>query len=105
MTKREKLFFIIVAMVIFLTFASMYVYQHFLEFNNDEVDKRLARQADIYADKKSAFSVLRDSVNSILSSRYLTRQVKTMAKATGLSKEAVLADAAVAHSQSQKYLA
>lgn len=85
----------------------MYIYRHFIEFNNREVNALLRKETDSFKpeDRDKVFLILKDSANSLLDTPTLTRQVRTMSRVTGLSKEKVLADAAVGHAQSLKYIA
>ncbi|MES2134490.1 MAG: hypothetical protein V4506_19240 [Bacteroidota bacterium] len=94
----------VIAVVVILV--SIWIYRHFIEFNNSEVEKNLSDNASKYApNDKQVYSILQDSVNHILNSRSLTNQVRSFASSTGLPKEKCLVDAAFNQAKSFGYIA
>lgn len=102
---KVKLFItIIVALIIILI--AVYLYRHFVEFKNSEVHNLIKGEAAKWpGNEKSVEAVLSDGCKHILNSYTLTKQVRTVASATGSSKEKALVDAAVAEAYAHKYLA
>lgn len=102
--EKSKITFIISSVILLFVLAGIIIYKHIFEYDNKEVDRLLMEKASKYENKEAAFKILRESAKSILNNRHYTRQIKIMSQTTGLPIENSLADAALAHSQSEKYL-
>ncbi len=103
MTKTQA---IIIAVFLFLILTAVFIYLHFMEFNNAAVNKYLAEDSKNFnpEDRPKVFKILQLSAKDVLTDPELRRQVRYVAKVTALPKEKVLADRAIAHAQSLKYI-
>jgi hypothetical protein len=104
--KKIETSFIIMFLVVMLVLIGIYIYRHFLEFNNSEVDKLIKDEVKTFPPdaQPAIIDVLQDGTNEVLSNRYLLRMLRTKHKSTGISKEKLLVDAAVGVAQSHRYL-
>lgn len=105
-SKRIETSLIIAMVVVMLVLVGIYIYRHFLEFNNSEVDRLIKDEVKTFPpDAQPAITeVLQDGTNEVLSNRYLLRMLRTKHKSTGIAKEKLLVDAAVGVATSHNYL-
>lgn len=90
--------------VILLAVIAFIVYRMFFQFDSKEIRIYVNEEASKYADKATAYSLIMDGVEHILSSNNLTQQVLKTARATNTDKEQELVHAAVNQCKAYNYL-
>lgn len=100
---KTKLFIIVIISLIILL-VTVYLYRHFIEFKNSEVRRLIKDEAAKWpGNEGAAEDIITDGCKHILNSSSLTKQVRTISRATGASKERALVDAAVAEAFAHNY--
>lgn len=96
---------ILIGLIIIITIAVIFIaYRMILQFNNKDVREYISDEAKKYADPTSAFKLIQEGVDYILSSNNLTQQVLKMAKYNKSTNEQELVNAAINQCKAFKYL-
>ena len=91
--------------IVLIVLISMFIYRHYMEFNNTEVKKLLAEEASKFGtEQENVYQVLLDNAMDIMNRRNMVSIIRDQAKVTGLPKEKILVDMTIAQAQSLKYI-
>jgi len=97
---------LIIAVVAFLfVLVAVVIYRMFLQFNSKDIAIYIDEEASKYnEDRQTAFKLIQDGVEHILSSHNLTQQVLKSSRASKTPKEQELVHAAIMQCKSLGYL-
>jgi hypothetical protein len=104
MSRTTKIALIAFFILLFILLM-LWIYKNYFEFNNQLINSYMEREASRYSESAEAKKFIQEGVESILKNKDYVDQVKLYAKKTGLDKEKVLVDAAIAQCKSFQYLA
>lgn len=104
MSRTQKIAIIAFFIILFILLM-VWIYKNYFEFNNQLINSYMERESSRYTDSSEAKKFIQEGVESILKNKDHIDQVKLYAKQTGLDKEKVLVDAALAQCKSFQYLA
>jgi hypothetical protein len=105
-TKKQRNWTIAIIAFIILMLILYWVYKHYFEYNNDEVEDLIDDEASKFGSNKEKVAViLRESAHYVQGEKGLRKLVDVQAKQTGLPKEKLLVDAAIGVATQQGYIA
>ena len=98
---------LLIALVLTVSIAVGFViYRMFFEFKSKDVKDYIKEEADNYKGSEvTAFAIIQDGVQHILSSHNLTQQVLRSAKQSGTPKEQELVHSAIMQARAYGYIA
>lgn len=102
-SKNGKIIMYTLAVLLLVVIAYV-VYKIFFQFDNATVQTEVTTASNSYATPASAVIIINDAIKHIMASTYLTQEVLDYATVSGIPKEQVLVNAAVAQATNMGYL-
>jgi chemotaxis signal transduction protein len=97
--------YIIIGLIVLIgATLAVIMYRMFFQFKSELIKQYVMAEAVKYKDKESAYAIILDGVEHILSSHNLTQQVLKTAAANQSGKEQELVHAAIMQSRSLDYI-
>jgi len=101
--KRKIILYALALMVV--AFVAMFIYRFVFEFNNAKVKAYLQQESKAYKENAAnVYALLHEAAQDILKSSNKTAMARQYAKATGMEKERVLVDMAVAEAKKYTFI-